>query len=123
MKKTIPQSVFDSKEAELEEYEAKIAELFNLSYRLDSGNPNHPDNENKIFDYPEKEFMKKTIPQSVFDSKEAKTVIKNGTKSAILELNLTPCCQLDPGNPNHPDYGDKIFGYPEKEFLEKQYRK
>lgn len=66
--------------------------------------------------------MKRTVPQAVFDSPEALRIARSATREATEELNRTPRHLLDPGNPNHPDYDMKLFGYDANEFLKKQYR-
>lgn len=65
--------------------------------------------------------MKRTVPQAVFESKEARRIAASGHKQACEELEKTPRHMLDEGNPNHPMY-DRIFGYDRDEFLAKQYR-
>lgn len=65
--------------------------------------------------------MKRTVPQAVFDSKDALRISKVGHKQACDELDRTPRHMLNEGNPNHPMY-DSIFGYDRDEFLAKQYR-
>jgi hypothetical protein len=68
--------------------------------------------------------MKRTIPQSVFDSAEARGV----QRAAIAESNRDQDAKFaaggpfDEGNPNHPMY-DSLFGYERDEFMAKQYRK
>ncbi len=49
-------------------------------------------------------------------------MIKRATKQCDDELNATPRHLLDKGNPNHPDYDDKLFGYTVETFLAKQYK-
>lgn len=65
---------------------------------------------------------KRTIPQSVFDSPEAQRIAKQAHREACKELARTPRHKLDPGNPNHPDYDHRIFGYAVPDLLAKQYR-
>lgn len=65
--------------------------------------------------------MKRTVPQSVFDSKTALRIAKTATKEAVEQLENTPRHMLDEGNPNHPMY-DQLFGYDRDEFMAKQYR-
>mgnify|MGYP000548300409 CR=1 FL=1 len=65
--------------------------------------------------------MKRVVPQFVFDSPEALRAAKAGHAKACEELAKTPRHKLDPGNPNHPDYDLKLFGYSVTEFLAKQY--
>lgn len=67
-------------------------------------------------------MQKRTIPQAVFETKEAKRIIRAGMNLAIDELENTPRHLLNEGNPNHPMYDNKIFGYNEKEFLKGQYK-
>lgn len=59
--------------------------------------------------------QKRTVPQSVFDSfsKMAKKVAQQSSR----DLDQTPRHMLDKANPNYRD----LFGYPESEFLAKQY--
>ena len=64
---------------------------------------------------------KRSVPQSVFDSKEALQIAKLAHKQAVDQLAKIPTDKLDVGNPNHPIH-DGIFGYDRKEFLQKQYR-
>ncbi len=59
---------------------------------------------------------------SIYETKEAKRVIAAGHDAARRELEMTPRHKLDKGNPNHPDYDDKLFGYPVDEFMAKQYK-
>jgi hypothetical protein len=75
-----------------------------------------------VFENKEREIMnKRTIPQSVFDSPEAIRAAKAGHAEAVSELNKLPRHMLGEGNPNHPMYDLKLFGYDVKEFLAKQY--
>ena len=66
--------------------------------------------------------MKRTVQQSVFESKDAIRVAKAAHKQACDELNNTPRHLLNEGNPNHPMYDAKIFGYDKKEFMSSQYK-
>lgn len=66
--------------------------------------------------------MKRTVQQSVFDSKEAIRAAKAGHKLACDELNATPRHLLNEGNPNHPMYDTKLFGYNVTEFMARQYK-
>lgn len=66
--------------------------------------------------------MKRTIPQAVFDSKEARKIIQAGHRQACEELDRVPRHMLNEGNPNHTMYDNKLFGYSEQEFLAKQYK-
>lgn len=66
--------------------------------------------------------MERIVPQAVFDSKEARRIQRDGHRQACEDLERTPRRLLDEGNPNHPMYDNKIFGYAEREFLAKQYR-
>lgn len=67
--------------------------------------------------------MKRTVPQSVFDSPEARRIAKIAHREACEDLARTPRHLLDPGNPNHPDnFTPRIFGYAEADLLAKQYR-
>jgi hypothetical protein len=67
------------------------------------------------------QMNKRTVHQSVFDSKEARRVQAAGHKQAVEELERTPRHLLDDGNPNHPMY-DQLFGYDREEFMAKQYK-
>jgi len=64
----------------------------------------------------------RTVHQSVFDSKDAKRVVRQGHRAACEELSRKPRSMLAEGNPNHPSYDAKLFGYDEREFMAKQYR-
>jgi len=66
--------------------------------------------------------MKRTVQQSVFESKDAIRAAKAGHKQACDELNATPRHLLNEGNPNHPMYDAKIFGYDANEFMARQYK-
>ena len=66
--------------------------------------------------------QKRTVPQAVFDSKDALRIAKAGHEQACCELERMPRHLLDRSNPNHPDYDNKLFGYDEAEFMAKQYR-
>ncbi len=66
--------------------------------------------------------MKRDIPQAVFDSKDARRIQSSGHHEACAELDRQPRHMLDDGNPNHPMYNNKIFGFDEREFIAKQYR-
>lgn len=65
---------------------------------------------------------KRTVPQSVFESKEAMRCIRAGHKQACDDLDATPRHLLSEGNPNHPMYDKKIFGYDAAELMARQYR-
>jgi hypothetical protein len=65
---------------------------------------------------------RRTVPQAVFDSKEALKAARAGHRQACEDLARTPRHLLDEGNPNHPRYDRTLFGYDEREFLAKQYR-
>lgn len=69
-----------------------------------------------------KHKLKVGLKMSIFESKDAKRIIKKGIQEAVNELNNTPRHKLDKSNPNHPDYDNKLFGYNEKDFLNKQYK-
>ena len=71
---------------------------------------------------PGRRRMKRTIPQAVFDSKEARKIQKHAIEAAARELDSAKNNLLDEGNPNHPMYENNLFGYGEKEFMAKQYR-
>lgn len=66
--------------------------------------------------------MKRTIPQTVFDSPEARKAQRDGHRQACNELAAIPRHKLDKGNPNHPDYDVTLFGYAVPEFMAKQYK-
>jgi hypothetical protein len=66
--------------------------------------------------------MKRTVQQSVFESKDAIRAAKAGHKLACDELNATPRHLLNEGNPNHPMYDAKLFGYNVTEFMARQYK-
>lgn len=66
--------------------------------------------------------MKRTVPQAVFNSPEANRAAREGHLQACRELENTPRHLLDEGNPNHPNYDLKLFGYDVPEFLAKQYK-
>lgn len=66
--------------------------------------------------------MKRTVPQSIFESKEALKIARQAHIEACRELDNTPRHLLDEGNPNHPMYDNKLFGYGVEEFLKKQYK-
>lgn len=65
--------------------------------------------------------MKTTIAQAVFDSVAARKVIAAGHAKACRELEAMPTHKLGTGNPNHPDYAPRLFGYLVPEFMAKQY--
>jgi hypothetical protein len=65
---------------------------------------------------------RRTVPQAVFDSREALRAAREGHRQACEELARTPCHLLGEGNPNHPRYDWTLFGYDEREFLAKQYQ-
>lgn len=64
--------------------------------------------------------IKRTVNQSVFETKSALKAAMLGHEAACRELNNTPVRLLGTGNPNHPS-NDGIFGYTTEEFLSKQY--
>ena len=66
--------------------------------------------------------MKRTVPQSVFDSPEALRVAKQGHLEACRLYEAIPDRLRGEGDPNYPMYHNKILGYDEKEFMEKQYK-
>jgi hypothetical protein len=66
--------------------------------------------------------MKRTVPQSVFDTPEALRAARLGHAAACAELDKLPRHMLNEGNPNHPMYDAKLFGYAQAEFMAKQYR-
>lgn len=62
---------------------------------------------------------KRTVPQSVFDSPEARCIAKRATKEAWDDLCRIPARLLDVGNPNHPIHSG-LFGYETQAFLTRQ---
>lgn len=66
--------------------------------------------------------MKRTVPQSVFDSPDAIRIAKQAHKEACEELNRTPRHLLDEGNPNHPRYDLHLFGEHREAFMARQYK-
>jgi hypothetical protein len=58
----------------------------------------------------------------IFDSPTALRIARQATDAAIAELDRKPRHLLDEGNPNHPMYDNKIFGYDTKEFMSRQYK-
>lgn len=65
---------------------------------------------------------KRDVPQSVFDSLEARKVQRDAIRESTRELNATPLHLLDPSNPNHPDYDLQLFGMHYKAFMQMQYK-
>jgi hypothetical protein len=65
---------------------------------------------------------KRSVQQAVFESKDAIRIAKAGHKLACDELNATPRHLLSEGNPNHPMYDQKIFGYDADEFMSRQFK-
>ena len=65
--------------------------------------------------------IKRSVPQAVFESKEALKVAREAHKQACDRLNATPRSMLDTGNPNHP-INDGIFGYDREDFMARQYK-
>ena len=63
--------------------------------------------------------MKRSIPQAIFESKEALRTAKAAHEAACRELEAKPRHMLDIGDPNHPIH-DGIFGYETESFLRKQ---
>ena len=66
--------------------------------------------------------MKRSIPESVFANFEKTKQYKQAYIEACRELDKTPRHLLDEGNPNHPNYDNKLFGYDVEDFLAKQYK-
>jgi hypothetical protein len=58
----------------------------------------------------------------VFDNPQAFRIARKAVDESIAELNRTPRHLLDPGNPNHPSYDNKIFGYDARQFMARQYK-
>ena len=67
-------------------------------------------------------MSKRTVPQAVFDSPEAKRIAAAGHAQACAELARTPRHLLGEGNPNHPRYDLHLFGYHVDEFMAKQHK-
>lgn len=67
-------------------------------------------------------MTKRSIPQSVFESKEAIRTAILGHQDACDQLARTPRRMLDLGNPNHPSNDLHLFGQPADEFLARQYK-
>lgn len=63
------------------------------------------------------EIMKAVYPKGFMFSN-----IANVDESQNWVLQEKPKNWDEKGNPNHPMYGNKLFGYNEKEFLAKQYK-
>lgn len=59
---------------------------------------------------------------AIYNTKEAKRLIKEAVRQSVKELSDTPRHMLDPSNPNHPDYDLHIFGHHCDDFLAKQYK-
>lgn len=59
---------------------------------------------------------------AIYDTKEAKRLIKEAVRQSVNELSETPRHMLDTSNPNHPNYDLHIFGYHWDDFLAKQYK-
>lgn len=68
------------------------------------------------------DLVKRRVPHSVFDSKEARRIQAQGHREACAELDRKSRQLLGEGNPNHPMYDNELFGYGEREFMAKQYR-
>lgn len=66
--------------------------------------------------------MNKTVPQSVFDSIEARKVAERGHAEACAELESMPRHALNENNPNHPRFDLHLFGVHYKVFLQRQYK-
>lgn len=66
--------------------------------------------------------MERTIPQTVFDSREARRIIEAGTREAIADLERMPRHMLSESNPNHPSYDLHLFGEHYVSFMGKQYK-
>lgn len=66
---------------------------------------------------------KRSVPQPVFESAEARRVQKLGHQQACTELEAKFAAggPFDEGDPNHPMHQRKLFGYGESELLAKQY--
>lgn len=78
-------------------------------------------------------MLKIAVSQSVFDSKEAKAVVKKAFREADEELyQLHKRGIFSEGNPNHPMYNNGInyttglpvslFGYETESFMARQYK-
>ena len=64
--------------------------------------------------------IKRTVPQAVFESKDALRAAALGHKQACDELARMDVRSLGTGNPNHP-INDGIFGYATADLMAKQY--
>lgn len=63
----------------------------------------------------------RTVPQWIFETKDALKAARLGHEDACRELARTPADRLDIGNPNHP-VNDGLFGHDRESFMAKQYR-
>ena len=66
--------------------------------------------------------MKRSIPQFVFDSPQARKIQRDAVRESMRELNATPRHLLDPSNPNHPNYDLQLFGMHYAVLMGKQYK-
>ena len=64
---------------------------------------------------------KREVPAAVFESFEGTANYRKAHNDACKDLDLRNRYSLDEGNPNHPIYDNKLFGYAVDEFLKKQY--
>lgn len=64
---------------------------------------------------------KRGVPNAVFESFEATSHYRQAHNNACKDLEKKDRYSLDEGNPNHPIYDNKLFGYAVDEFLKKQY--
>lgn len=65
---------------------------------------------------------KKSVPEAVFASSEARRLTREGHKQACEELEKTPREMLDEGNPNHPRYDLHLFGEHHTAFMARQHK-
>jgi len=64
--------------------------------------------------------IKRTVPQAIFETKDALRAAALGHKQACDELARMNVNDLSTGNPNHP-INDGIFGYATADLMAKQY--
>lgn len=67
-------------------------------------------------------MTKRSIPQPVFDSSDARRVIKAGNAEACRDLERKPCHLVGEGDPNHPMYELHLFGEHYSTFMNRQHR-
>lgn len=64
---------------------------------------------------------RRSVPQAVFDSPEARRAANLGHEAACAELDRTPRHLLGEGNPNHPRYDLHLFGEHHETFMKRQH--